>query len=140
MSQRRPLDVIQVANPCLAAWDEMAGDDKRRFCSQCNKFVHNLSAMPADEAERLVCESAGSLCARFARDPVNGRIITLDYAPRPRTSRLRAVLVIASLLASGSIAAAWAAYELFLKPAPPQMLFVAGGITAPLPPGNPTAP
>jgi hypothetical protein len=133
MSQRRPLDVIQVANPCPASWEQMSGDDKRRFCTHCSKYVHNLSAMPADEAERLVCEDAGNLCVRFAQDPASGRVITLDYAPRPRTWRLRAMLVVASLLATGSIAAAWAAYELFLKPSPPPVQFILGDVALPMP-------
>src|SRR3954465_2557570 len=56
----------------------MAGDRRVRFCPQCKKNVYNLSAMPRDEAERLVCESAGNLCVRFYRDAA-GRVITLDY-------------------------------------------------------------
>jgi hypothetical protein len=110
----------------------MKGDNQRRFCEHCQKFVHNLSEMPAEQAERLICETAGNLCARFARDPMNGRVITLDYAPRPRRARLRGLLIIASLLASGSIAAAWAVYELYLKPAPAQQQIYEAGMVAPV--------
>jgi hypothetical protein len=61
----------------------MTGDDKSRFCSHCQKYVHDLSAMHRDEAERLLCESAGSLCVRYKTAP-NGQIITLDYQQRPK--------------------------------------------------------
>src|SRR5262245_61842697 len=98
MSSRRALDVIQVAQPCPAAWDEMEGDHRRRFCDRCQKHVHDVSAMPQDEAERLLCESAGSLCVRFARDAESGRVITLDYRPKPTTTRRRALLKIASIV------------------------------------------
>src|SRR5262245_32535988 len=98
MSARRPLDVIQVANPCPADWEKMSGDEARRFCEHWGKRVRNLTALPADEAERLVCQRAGDLCVRFARDASTGAVLTLDYARRPQTSRRRAVLVIASIL------------------------------------------
>jgi hypothetical protein len=78
------LDVVEIRTPCPADWEQMAGDDIRRFCQHCQKHVHNLSAMPADEAQRLVCESAGRLCVRFARDE-SGKVLTLDY--RGTTSR-----------------------------------------------------
>lgn len=78
MSIRRSLDLIEVRTPCPADWEQMAGDHTKRFCQHCQKHVHNLSAMPADEAERLVCESAGKLCVRFARDE-SGKVLTLDY-------------------------------------------------------------
>ena len=84
MSQQIPLEVIQIAEPCPADWERMQGDDRSRYCLHCKKHVFDLSEMTRDEAERLVCEAAGSLCARFARDE-HGTVITLDYAPaKPR--------------------------------------------------------
>jgi len=126
MSQR-PLDVIEVKNPCPADWTQMTGDATRRFCSHCKKFVHNLSEMPADEAERLVCESGGNLCVRFSRDIETGRILTLDYAPRPKSSRRRAIATIASVVAAVACGGGWAAMKLLFKPAPTQIM-VAGDI------------
>jgi hypothetical protein len=34
--------------------------------------------MPRAQAERLVCENAGNLCVRFARNET-GQVLTLDY-------------------------------------------------------------
>jgi hypothetical protein len=134
MSQHPILNVIQVASPCQAPWEQMSGDEQRRFCTHCKKFVHNLTAMPADEAEKLICSSAGDLCVRFARDPRSGQVITLDYRSPPRSSRGRAFAVIASILASASIAATWVGYKVMRKPLPPPpppAVFVAGGMAAP---------
>jgi hypothetical protein len=83
MSRTMPLEVIRVEEPCKADWDAMTGDAARRFCAGCQKHVHNLSAMPREEAERLVCESAGHLCVRF-ETAVDGQVVTLDYGPRAR--------------------------------------------------------
>ena len=132
MSDRHALNVLQVASPCQASWDQMAGDAQRRFCEHCNKFVHDFSAMPADQAEKLICESAGSLCVRFARDARTGAVLTLDYRPPPRRpSRARGIAVIASILASLSLAATWAAYKVLRKPAPPVQIMVMGDIAMP---------
>src|SRR3954470_19236031 len=140
MNHRRPtLDVIQVASPCTASWEQMKGDEQRRFCDHCNKFVHDLSAMPTDEAEKLVCSAAGQLCVRFARDTRSGQLITLDYRPPPRASRTRAFAVVASLLASTSVAATWVAYKLMSKPPPPPpVLRMMGEIAIPRTPAPTT--
>src|SRR4051812_11825373 len=78
MSRSSPLDVIQIPQPCHEPWEQMSGDDRTRFCGACRKHVHNLSAMPRDEAERLLCASAGSLCVRYQVGPA-GAPVTLDY-------------------------------------------------------------
>jgi hypothetical protein len=131
MSVRRPLDVIQVNNPCPADWNQMAGDNAGRFCEHCQKFVHNLSEMPADEAQRLVCDNAGNLCVRFAREMASGKVLTLDYAPAPRTSRRRAFMVVASILSALGFTGAWTAYRLLRKPEPPAVQMFVGDIAPP---------
>ncbi|HEY7090420.1 MAG TPA: hypothetical protein VH518_20150 [Tepidisphaeraceae bacterium] len=138
MSDRRALDVIQVNNPCPADWNAMVGDETKRFCEHCRKFVHNLSEMPADEAERLVCDRAGNLCVRFNRDTTSGAVLTLDYATPPKSSRGRAILVIASILSSLGFTGAWTAYKLFRKPDPPAVQNIMGAI-APMAPSKPVS-
>lgn len=70
-----PLDNIHIAAPCPANWEEMSGDDRKRYCSQCQLNVYNLSSMTRKEAERLLIESEGRLCVRFYRR-ADGTIIT----------------------------------------------------------------
>src|SRR4051794_32178067 len=76
---RIPLEVLKIENPCPADWDQMKGDERTRFCQGCQKHVHNLSAMPRAEAERLVCEAAGHLCVRMSMDS-SGTVLTVDCA------------------------------------------------------------
>jgi hypothetical protein len=107
MSNRHTLDVIDVRTPCPADWEEMAGDNTKRFCQHCRKHVHNLSAMPADEAERRVCESAGRLCVRFARDEA-GKVLTLDYRATTRrrwTWRVWTLVALAGATVTASVQA-----------------------------------
>ena len=146
-ANRLPLDVIQVAQPCHESWDRMTGDDRVRFCLGCRKHVHNLSALTRTEAERLVCEAAGSLCVRFSRAQ-GGAIQTLEYqppAPRRRgwrfwtaVSTCVATLVAGVngyLLAQGKppVGAGVPAVTMGKVAAPPVMGLVA-------PPANPTPP
>ncbi len=79
------LDGLTVATPCRAAWDEMSGDDTVRFCARCEKHVYNLSALSRLEAERLVRQAEGELCARFYRRP-DGTVVTRDCPPEPRAA------------------------------------------------------
>jgi len=68
---------IKVASPCSARWGHMVGDERARFCGQCEKHVYNLSNLTADEAVALIREREGSLCARFYRR-ADGTVLTSD--------------------------------------------------------------
>ena len=72
-----PLSRVRVASPCPADWDRMIGDERVRFCGQCELKVYNLSAMTKTQAEDLVCGTEGRLCVRFYRRR-DGSILTQD--------------------------------------------------------------
>jgi hypothetical protein len=92
------LDNLRIASPCAQDWDEMAGDDRIRFCRRCQKNVYNLSSLTREEAERLVFEKEGRMCVRFYRRS-DGTILTSDCPTGSR--RVRWVrLVLASALAT----------------------------------------
>src|SRR5258705_549057 len=69
------LDRISIAAPCSADWDSMPGSDRVRHCDQCNKNVYNLSEMTRRQAEALIREKEGQLCARLYRR-ADGSILT----------------------------------------------------------------
>ena len=72
-----PLGDVKIASPCQADWNEMYGDERKRFCAHCRLNVYNLSAMSRGEAERLVASAEGRLCVRFYRR-ADGTILTQD--------------------------------------------------------------
>jgi hypothetical protein len=72
-----PLKNIRVASPCSSNWDEMYGNERKRFCGDCKLNVYNLSGMSRTEAENLIRNSEGRLCVRFYRR-TDGSIITQD--------------------------------------------------------------
>jgi hypothetical protein len=72
-----PLDSIKVASPCSADWEAMVGNNRQRHCGECKLDVYNLSGMTRQEAENLIMNSEGRVCARFYRRP-DGTVITKD--------------------------------------------------------------
>lgn len=70
-----PLKNIKIASPCPANWDEMYGNERKRFCGECKLNVYNLSGMTREEAEDLIGNSEGRLCVRFYRR-VDGTVLT----------------------------------------------------------------
>jgi hypothetical protein len=72
-----PLENIRVASPCLVDWNEMVGDNRRRFCVDCKLNVYNVSGMTRTEAENLIMNAEGRLCVKFYRR-TDGSIITQD--------------------------------------------------------------
>jgi hypothetical protein len=71
------LDRTYVATPCTADWGRMEGDERKRFCGQCNLHVYNVSAMSRGEAEALIARTEGRLCLRLYRR-ADGTAITRD--------------------------------------------------------------
>jgi len=67
----------------------MIGNDRTRFCSQCELNVFNLSAMTRAEAEHLIANAETRLCLRFYRRR-DGSIITQDCPVGLRRLKLRA--------------------------------------------------
>lgn len=87
-----PLDNFHIASPCPANWDEMFGDDRKRFCGGCKLNVYNLSKMTRREAENLLYNSEGRLCVRFFRR-ADGTVLTKNCpvgwaAVKQRVSRV----------------------------------------------------
>lgn len=72
-----PLQNIKIASPCSADWNEMIGNDQKRFCGSCQKNVYNLSGMTKDDAENLLLNAEGRLCVRFYKR-ADGTILTED--------------------------------------------------------------
>jgi hypothetical protein len=63
------LDELRIASPCTSPeWAELKGeDDRARFCLKCDKHVYNLSLMTLDEANDLIQQKEGKLCATLYR-------------------------------------------------------------------------
>ena len=72
-----PLNNIRIASPCAVDWNEMYGDNRKRFCGDCKLNVYNLSGMTKDEAESLIMNAEGGLCVRFYKR-ADGSVITQD--------------------------------------------------------------
>ena len=97
-------DELPVSEPCHADWSAMTGGTARRFCGSCTRHVHDLSAMTAPAAKRLVAEEP-NLCVRYAVDPA-GRVLHASPQRLGRWLALGAALVGATpALASGMVAA-----------------------------------
>src|SRR5688572_5616099 len=141
------LEQVRVAEPCPIAWGSMQGDEQRRFCAHCNLHVHNLSAMPKDEAQRLICESAGRLCVAYVPDEQGGvatavaGVAQLEYAKQRRPRHGWWLVTIIAAVSGTASALSTAVYR--PKPAPPAALIkgkmMVLGVMMPPPTTNPVA-
>ena len=112
------LEQIRIATPCPVAWEDMQGDARVRYCSQCSLYVYNLAAMNRDEAETLINKTEGRVCLRLFRRE-DGTIITRDCpVGRKALHRQVAALVggiltavvlvgLSSLAAAGIVSREW---------------------------------
>lgn len=140
MATRIALSQVNIAEPCPADWAQMVGDDQQRFCGLCQRQVHDLSAMSADNAQQLLCTTACRLCVQYQPTP-DGHVQTLDDKPATLNyGKARhwhwAIWVALASIAAGPIG--YASHRLFRTPAsstaaPPM---VVGMIAMPMPAGN----
>lgn len=86
--QARRLDRIRIAAPCSVGWERMVGDDRARFCDQCNLNVYNISSMTRKQAETLIASTEGRLCVRLYKR-TDGTVITQDCPVGLRALRRR---------------------------------------------------
>jgi hypothetical protein len=93
------LDHLRIASPCPMNWERMAGDDRVRFCDQCNLHVYNIAALTRREAEALIVKTEGRFCARLYRR-VDGTIITKDCPVGLRAMRRRVAKVAGATFAA----------------------------------------
>lgn len=103
------LDLIRIASPCTARWDDMAGDDRVRFCGACKLHVYDTSHMTAEEARALIVGRAGErTCLRLHRR-ADGTVITRDCPVGQSRRRARWLAGAAALLGFVAIGApgAW---------------------------------
>lgn len=153
---------IRVAAPCPARWADMTGDDRARFCAQCQKHVYNLSEMTAEDASDLIREREGKLCVRFYQR-ADGTVLTADcpagaaaVCKRLKSLAAAAVALLFACVAMNNLAGeakrrperrprpkvyqAWddavSAVRDFVNPRPPPVIM--GKICAPPPPRSST--
>lgn len=80
-SKTRVLDQITVLDPCPMSWDKMVGDDKVRFCSECQRNVWNFFEMTDSEVVEVLRTNPGRLCAQIVKTR-GGGLVTRSHRVR----------------------------------------------------------
>jgi hypothetical protein len=76
----------------------MTGDEKKRFCAECDKFVYDFAQMTRQQIEAIVSINRGRMCARITRKP-DGSLLTLETPPVHPVAARRASPVVNATLA-----------------------------------------
>src|SRR5215475_4744110 len=98
-AKNRRLDQMKIVSPCSTDWDQMSGDEQRRFCVECDKFVYDFSQMTRQQVEAIVSIHQGRMCARITRRP-DGSLLTLETPTvHPAVARRASPVVNATLAA-----------------------------------------
>jgi hypothetical protein len=100
MQQSFDVNQLRVAKPCTAAWSEMKGDGKRRFCESCKKNVYNVAGMTEGQVRELVSKSEVLPCMRLSRR-ADGTVITRDCPVGSRRMYQRFGFAVLGCLAFG---------------------------------------
>jgi hypothetical protein len=88
---------LTLSSPCPMSWEDLAGDDRVRYCEKCRLNVYNVAAMESQEVEALVRRTEGRLCGRLYWR--GDRTASLRDCPSAAKRRvLRSIVATASVL------------------------------------------
>jgi hypothetical protein len=132
-----PLDYVRVAAPCPADWERMTGDERVRFCNQCNLHVYNLSGMTKREAETLVTNTEGRLCVRFYRR-ADGSVLTRNCPVGLRVIKQRVSRTLGAALSA--VISFFAGFGLVESLKPARVMHTMGTIAMPVNQGEMAIP
>ena len=130
---------IEIETPCGQDWQSMKPGDRKRFCDECKKHVHDLSSMTRTEArEVLESRPTEGLCVRYVYDAhgdivFRDRPIAASFLSRAKRIAAAAALPMSLAACSGGMAE---------TPPPPMPMM--GAVACPMPdvppepPPNPT--
>ena len=93
---------LRISSPCPESWDEMAGDDRIRFCGRCNLNVYNLTVMSREEIEALVRDRNGKLCGRLYMRG-SRKATRTDCGGARRLKLVRRAVALAVMLVIGAV-------------------------------------
>lgn len=98
--QKISISNIRIASPCPADWKKMVGDERVRYCAECNLNVYNLSAMTERQALQFLGDNSGKrVCLRLYRR-ADGTIITQDCPWGFRALKRRATRIASALFSA----------------------------------------
>lgn len=98
-AQKTRLDQLNVSSPCTADWAQMSGDDRKRHCAKCNKFVYDFAHLSRQEVTAIVAAQRGSLCARITRR-ADGSLLTYEPLPDLPLANRRSAPVAAAVMSA----------------------------------------
>ncbi|HYH86144.1 MAG TPA: hypothetical protein VEX60_11870 [Pyrinomonadaceae bacterium] len=132
-----PLNHVRVAAPCPADWERMVGDERARYCGQCNLHVYNLSGMTKRQAETLITNTEGRLCVRFFRR-ADGTILTRNCPIGLRALKRRVSRTLNAALSA--VLSFFAGFGLVQSLKPAREVHVMGAIAMPAVQGDMAIP
>jgi hypothetical protein len=98
-----------VRKPCHANWERMRRLEDKRYCDVCDKYVHDVSAMSAEEARVLLAQPRDKgLCVRYLYDDA-GNVVFRPSRLIPGSSLIRAKRFAAAAMLPLGLAACSAA-------------------------------
>ena len=98
-------DQLRIAAPCDRKWEDMPGDDSRRYCGDCRLFVYNVAELSPEELVEAIESSEGRFCGRLYTR-ADGTVLTED-CPVGLAARARRKVATAFAFASAMAAAAF---------------------------------
>ncbi len=116
MSARKSkLDLLNVAKPCSASWEQMTGTAQKRFCSECSKYVFDFSQMTRHQIEAVTAVNQGNLCARITRREDGSMVMAEPPLPAYSGRRLNLPVLSAAVATVLSLCVPASAQQMVIK-------------------------
>lgn len=129
---------LPIPTPCDQNWDTMTPAGRKRFCGECKKHVHDLSAMEPEEAKALLASPpTEGLCVRYLHDEYGAIVFSMvdtTLVPANMLHRARRALTATAAIAGVAATLTGCMGAPQARPAPPPPVQEVMGMPAWTPP------
>ena len=97
----------KIKNPCPVSWDSMkkTEDITQRFCTSCDKIVHNITQLQPAEIRDLYNKKHGNLCVKALNTQVkNSNAIQQKWKKRIKNIKVVSTIVLAGMIGNAATA------------------------------------
>lgn len=81
---------LKIDNPCKQDWALMTGDDGKRYCTHCSKFVTDFTGLTDKQIIEILDHASGTISGRLMPDQLNRTLV--EYHKRKNFPFLQKLL------------------------------------------------
>ena len=78
--------ILRYTQPCSVAWEDLVGDDRRRYCSTCQQYVYNLEVLGPEDLVQTIKDTEGQFQGHLYGRPFDLKVVVTQPCKEANTN------------------------------------------------------